>query len=402
MIAGPDLRRAFVAACGIVLGVPHVVDAQGWAPRVYILNVPVFSASGQWSSASASHISRVRVMADPSYRSLRLDVAYEHLVQVRLQGSPAAGGVVFGALGGGGDWLPLQGTVLHDGRVTWRHRVDRLAVRWASSAVEVTAGRQTISWASTIMLTPADPFQPFDPADPFRTYRAGVDALRVRVFTGPFASVEAVGRVFESLDGATGTLLARWASDWGRLGAAAWAGMLHDRAAASVGLTVTAGGAVFRGEAAVRETIGDPVLRVAVGVDRSFQIADRTLYALVEFQHDGFGGTGPADYLGVAASDPARRGELQTVGRDLAAGTLSYAIHPLVSLGLLSLVNLRDPSVLAAPSLTWSVGQETTLRVGGYLGAGAVTEALTSTVVIPGSEFGPVPLIGFAAFEMFF
>jgi len=159
---------------------------------------------------------------------------------------------------------------------------------------------------------------------------------------------------------------------------------------------------LVRGEAAIRATAGDPVLRVAVGVDRSFQVANRTLYALVEFQHDGFGGTTAADYLRVALSEAARHGELQTVGRDVAAATLSYAVHPLVGLEVLALANLRDPSVLAAPSITWSVGQETTLRVGSYLGAGAVTESLPSTVVIPGSEFGPVPLIGFAALEMFF
>jgi len=402
MIAGPNLRRAIATAFLIGMAAPDTGFGQALSPSVYVLNVPVASAEGHWAPSSTSHLSRVRLMVDPSFGALRLDIAYEHRVHVRLQGNLGVGGLVLGSSGGGGDWLPLQGTVFEQGRVTWRHRMDRLAVSWTSEFVEVTAGRQTISWATTIMLTPADPFQPFDPTDPFRTYRGGVDAVRVRMFPGPFSSIEAVGRVTDTSAGTTGSLLARWTSDWGRFGTAAWAGVLHNRAAASVGLTVTTGGAMLRGEASIRQTRADPVWRVAVGIDRSFQVAGRTLYALVEYQHDGFGATSPLNRSGVLMSEPGRRGELQALGQDVAAVNVSYAIHPLVSVDMLSLVNLRDPSVLAAPAITWSVGHETTLRLGGYVGAGTVTQTTNSAGPIPGSEFGPVPLIGYGALEVFF
>ena len=56
-----------------------------------------------------------------------------------------------------------------------------LRALWRANA-DLIVGRQPVSWATTLFLTPADPFSPFDPADPFREYRGGVDAARLRVY----------------------------------------------------------------------------------------------------------------------------------------------------------------------------------------------------------------------------
>jgi hypothetical protein len=49
---------------------------------------------------------------------------------------------------------------------------------------------------------------------------------------------------------------------------------------------------------------------------------------IAEYQHDGFGAASSEDLLGVVASDPFQRGELQVLGRDVLAVQGSYQIHP--------------------------------------------------------------------------
>jgi hypothetical protein len=395
--AARDAGRRLILVAVVAFAATRPLGGQEFQPRVYLLNVPLAALEGPWSGSGITHLSRARVFVRPSMGPVTLDVAYEHTLQFRVAGAPAAV-VPLGTSSAGGEWLPLQGTLVDGDRVRWQHRLDRAAIRVGVGGFETTVGRQTISWATRLVLTPADPFQPFDPADPFRTYRGGVDAVRVRFFPGPFSNVEAVARI---AGGRAATVAGRWSSDWGAFGVSAWGGVVHDRVAGSVGLTVTAGGAVFRGEGSVRATAGDPIWRAAVGVDRGFELAGRTLYVAVEYQHDGFGARGPEEFASVIGSEAGQRGELQVLGQDAAALTVTYAAHPLVTVDLLAVANLRDPSVLAAPGATVSVGNETSLRLGVFYGAGRHRWS-GAGVPVPGSEYGPVPLVGYAALEMFF
>ncbi|GIS81009.1 MAG: hypothetical protein CM1200mP14_25750 [Gammaproteobacteria bacterium] len=89
-------------------------------------------------------------------------------------------------------------------------------------SIRITIGRQAVSWATTLILTPADPFAPFNPSDPFRNIGEEIYALRVRLFTGPFSEIEAVVRPTETAFGTTVTALGRvqtsrggWASEPG-------------------------------------------------------------------------------------------------------------------------------------------------------------------------------------------
>jgi hypothetical protein len=93
-------------------------------------------------------------------------------------------------------------------------------------SAEITAGRQTISWATSLIFTPADPFAPFDPADPFREFRAGVDALRLQGFSGAFTELEFVVRPADTREGTTITALGRITTATGPWEISGWAGVL--------------------------------------------------------------------------------------------------------------------------------------------------------------------------------
>lgn len=382
-----------VAALVLALGLlaPTTLPAQDGIFHAYLLNVGVWNDRNALFDRAGSDLQRVRLMASPHWRAFSADVAYESFLTLFTRaGSPFAGTL---GVPSSDEWLPLQGTLASGNHAYWSHRVDRIAIRYATPRLEVTIGRQPISWATTLFLTPADPFAPFNPSDPFREYRAGVDAARARVFTGPFSELDGAVRIADTPLGRKVTAALRGKGMFGRVEASAWAGAVFGDPAAAAAATVTAGGAAFRGELEVRRSGGATIARGAVGVDRSVEVAGRTLYGVVEYQHDDFGAASETDLLRVLASPAATRGEMQVYGRDELAAQVTYQLHPLVGVEALSLVNLGDGSALLAPAVSWAAGANLTLRGGGYVGLGQAANPMTAGPIatLPGSEYGPVP-----------
>ena len=391
-----------VGRLAVALSISFSTSASAQLPEIrgYFLSVALPTLSGPFTNSVFSELSRLRLMASPTLGPVELDVAYENLWTYRSRSGSAP---IFGAVGGGDgtDWLPLQGNVVAESQFTWRSRLDRLKLSYShADRWELSAGRQTISWATTLFLTPADPFIPFDPSEPFREYRAGVDALRVRASTGPFSEVDLVLRPADTPSGNTITALGRATTVVNGWEVGGWAGVIHDDIAGSLAATVTVAGAVIRSEAVVRRSEGETVVRFVLGVDRSFSVSRRVLYLVFEYQRDGFGYGDVAELPQLVLSQPFQRGELQLLGRNAVALQSSYQAHPLVSLQLLVLTNLNDPSALLTPAISFSAGNELSLRGGLFLGIGAdVTEL---GLPAPASEYGPLPTTIYISASAFF
>lgn len=392
------MRRAAYPAVALYLAATSAASSQIPDVRGYYLNVGVVSREGPLNPESAQDFQRLRLMSSELLGPIEVELAYEHMLTLRTERDPGELGGSLGRVSGAGDWLPLQGGLWQGEHHEWRHRIDRAALSYRRHGVELILGRQPISWATTLFLTPADPFAPFDPTEPFREYRAGVDAVRARIFPGPFSELDAVVRVAEFSGAASLTALARGRAVVAGWDVGAWGGVLHDSGAAAVSVTFTAGGAAVRGEGVLRFGGKGTVARATLGLDRSFEVWGRNLYVVVEYQRDGYGAADPQELTAVALSGAYRRGELQVTGRDVAASQASVEVHPLVSTDMLALWDLNDRSVLAAPGLTISAGDELTLRGGVFLGVGAGLDE----VGVPGSAFGLVPTVGYVALTAFF
>ncbi|MDH3495915.1 MAG: hypothetical protein OER21_04070 [Gemmatimonadota bacterium] len=388
-------------AAGIVFALAVAaapVGAQEIQLRGYALNVFLAAAEGPFTPSGIRDAQRLRLMLGLRAGQVAFDLAYEHLLSVVSTPELLALGVGAAAPAGSGDWLPFQGTLDDGDHHAWRHRMDRAALSLETGFLDVTVGRQTVSWGTTLFLTPADPFAPFDPADPFREYRAGVDAIRLRTFPGPLSEIEGILRPAIYGSDTTLTALVRGRAAIGRAELTGWGGLVHDEAAASVAGTVALGGGVLRAEAVVRRDADETVLRVAIGADRSFSIANRTLYVVAEYQRDGFGAASGTALPALFTSAPYQRGELQVLGRDEFALQTTYQLHPLVGLDALGLWNAGDGSVLLAPAIGLDAGAHLALRAGLFLGLGPETSA----AAIPASEYGAVPVTGYVAGSVFF
>jgi hypothetical protein len=381
LLFSPDPAKAQVALTGYALGVSSHATESDLSP------------------AGTALLGRARLMGLARSGSFTLDVAYEHVIQRRPEGggfsvtSPAAGT-------GGGDWLGTDWELQGWSRGQWRHRFDRLSVGISEGAVEVEIGRQAISWATTLFLTPADPFAPFDPSDPFREYRGGVDAVRIRVFPGPFTEVEAVVRVAETVLGTTITALARAQTSSGGWAVGGWAGVLHDEPAMALFATGAIGATAVRSEASLREDdAGEMTVRATLGLDRFFTPGRKDLYLIAELQYDGLGAPDASHLLEVASSKSFLRGELQTLGSWSAVMQASYQIHALIGLSAMALVNLTDGSTLLAPGLSWSATGSTSVRLGIYSGLGQAGLEPLGTLA---SEYGSIPGLAYVAVSRFF
>ena len=364
----------------------------------YSQNVGIGVAAGSGMPAGALDAQRARFMWTPSFGEWSVDAAYEHTLWWRDAASTGASGGLLGSTQANGDWLRLGWSVHNSAHVNWRQRFDRLSVSYTRGTVTATVGRQAVSWATTLFLSPADPFVPFDPSDPFREYRSGVDAARVQWFAGPFTVLDLVARGADTPDGRTITALLRGKTQLSGWELSAWGGAIHDQPGAALGITRTVAGSAVRAESEFRrDSSGGTIARTAVGVDRRFSVFARDLYAVVEYQHDPFGAARPSELIAATLSPPAERGELQVFGRDESAVQITYQVHPLVSAELMTLWNLRDGSALLSPALAVSTSDATSVRLGMYLSTGA-----GHSISGPRSEYGMTPVSGYLAISIFF
>ena len=408
--AGPPRRLpgARVLACALLLfqGLwPASGQGQASGFSGSYLNLWTRVGNSVLSPASGSGFHRFRVMwagdADPA----TLDFAYEHTLSLREPG--ALGAQFFTAAAGtasGGDWLDLGGDLKTVDGIEWRHRFDRLSVRFdLGDNADLVVGRQPVSWATTLFLTPSDPFSPFDPADPFREYRVGVDAARLRYYRGAFTQFEVVARPARvGLDGErTLTLLGRATTNRGGWDLGAWGGLVHDTFGAAASLSGSVGLWALRAEAAVRDFDDRLPVRGTLGLDRTFPIAGRDLYVVIEYQRDELGAESPDDLIAVAGSRAFAQGETQVLGRDTGALQLSWQLHPLVSTSALVLGSLRDGSFMFGPGLSYSVTQGAGFRIGAFTGVGE-DATLDGGILRFGSEYGSIPRFVYTSMNFFF
>ena len=390
------MRRATLL--WLVAGVAAVARAQ--EPRLltgYYQNVPLWSASNELVPGGMSDFNRFRISAERELGDFSFELAYEQVLTLRENESP---GVFVGAVPSGGEWLDLQWTFEESEHVLWQHRFDRLKAGWAPiSSLRIDVGRQAVSWATTLFLTPSDPFSALDPADPFREFRAGVDALRVRVYPGPLSEVDVVVRPTKTAVGEELTALGRGLTTVRGWELSGWAGLLYDEAAGAFGASGSLGPWALRGEGTLRDQDEDLVFRGSIGLDRRFTLRGRDLLVVLEYQRDGFGAAGEEDYARVLDSEPFLRGELQVLGRDGAAIQTSYQLHPLWSFAGLLLWNLGDGSALVSPSFAYSASDSAAVSGGLFFGFGP--SALASPGELP-SEYGLVPTTAYVSVSLFF
>ncbi len=371
----------------------------GWLSG-YLQTVPLFTDATPFTPSNASDFNRIRLTIEPTWGPLSLEASYEHTLTFRQR--RLSGGLGLGTVPSGGEWFNLGGTITgaDEEHVQWRHRFDRLNVGFSpGQAMDLTVGRQAVSWGTTLFLTPADPFLPFSPSDPFRLFRGGIDAGRLRLYPGPLSSLDLVVRPTDTALGEELTALLRGLTTWKNWELSGWGGTLYGDRAGALGAAGGIGVWAVRVEAVIREIRGRVVGRGSIGLDRLLQIGGRDLSILLEYQRDGLAAAGPEHYLAILQSPEFLRGELQVLGRDEAVFQAAYQLHPLWSVFGLYLVNLNDRSALISPGFGYSASNAVSISGGVYVGVGESASTLERPLP---SEYGLSGTTGFLSLSWYF
>lgn len=287
-------------------------------------------------------------------------------------------------------------------------KADRLLLSWEAERVRLTLGRQAVTLGQGRAFTPLDRLTPLSPTTIDREYKPGLDALKLDAFWGVAGQLSLIAAYASewSLGGSAFALTARdslWS--WDLALTAMWvrgdvvAGLSF---AGAIGPLNTFGDAswtwpkeLLKGEGEL--SLDEGFSRLSGGVDYAWPEGGGGFVSLeLSWQGDG---ARPGAYL-LEASDPrVLRGERWLLGRAYATLSVSQAITPLLNSSLAVINNLEDPSAMVGPSLSWSVSQEVSASLSGFVGMGE-SPSLSITpsganIKLP-SEFGALSWVGVA------
>jgi len=289
--------------------------------------------------------------------------------------------------------------------------IDRAFLRLKLPNVDVTLGRQPVSFGQGFFFTPMDIVSPFSPATLDREFKPGVDAVRGDVFFGQATQVSLVAAYHDgfTLDGVVFAGHARTnvlGIDVGLFGSRA-----HESWIGGFDLAGDAFGVGIRGE--VTGTVPDderelPFLRGVVGADLRYN----TISVSAELYAQTLGARDPKNYLSTFGSERFARGELFLAGQLYGAVMASWQVMPMLTPGISVMANVLDQSVLISPSLAWSVSDEVDVSVGAQIPQGRPADDVEladlvddtgqplspeamGNLIRPRSEFGLYPATGF-------
>ncbi len=267
--------------------------------------------------------------------------------------------------------------------------IDQFYFSWSSEKTSLRIGRQPINLASNYYFTPNDLFAPFSAQTFYRTYKAGVDGLRIDHSLGEFSQLSFISVLGYQTDPASdsgwsngieatrGSHLIRYTASRYGLEWSLFSGQLK-------GEIITGGG--FQGELTnyigMRSEIQhyqqsgqtQSYIKAAFGLDRRW---DNTIHLRGEAFYNGTGHDQVSEYVA---------GNTYLAVRYFSAG-LSYEFTPLFNGDLLLLKNIDDHSSLIALNGLYSLGDESEVNFGLSMPFGK--EPTLSSIQ---SEFGTAPV----------
>jgi len=269
------------------------------------------------------------------------------------------------------------------------HRIDRLAVGYASEKAVIRFGRQVLSWGNGLFYAPMDLVNPFDPAAVDTEYKSGDDMLYTQFLRDSGDDVQGAHVIRRNLitgdvDGDESTTAIKYHGFAGEFEYDVLLAQSYGDSVLGFGGSKNVGGSVWTADAVVTRTDNDTYAQFVTNLTYSWNWFDRNMSGAIEYFFNGFGQrTGAYDPLNLANNpdlvERITRGELFSIGRHYLAGSVTIEMTPLWGVTPTLLANLSDPSGLLQLVTNYSLSDNMNLL-------GSINVPLGPR----GSEFGGV------------
>ncbi len=251
-------------------------------------------------------------------------------------------------------WHPIQSS-----HWTVTHFVDRLYFRQSADVLDVTIGRQRISWGTGRVWNPTDLFNPLNPTTFSKIEKDGVDALLAKVILGNFTDVSLVVHAKKGFRNNNAGF--RFRSNIEGFDFSLMGGSFEKRIVLGGDFAGSLFDAGLRGEAIYSREKESPrtgFTSLILGIDNQFS---EKWYGLAEYHFNGRGARTPGlyDLTGLLS------GKILNVGRQYITLQASYLLHPLVVVLAGTTRNLNDRSGYSFLTAHYSSSDETSLTLGG-------------------------------------
>jgi hypothetical protein len=243
----------------------------------------------------------------------------------------------------------LEHTYMDDESVYGKHLLYRAFLTATLSSADIRIGRQRITWGTAMLWNPMDILNPFNPVQLERQERQGIDAIMVDWNYGALSRVSAVYAKQRSGD----SRAMRWLSHFTGTDISLMLGEFRDNKVGGLDFASQIDEIGIRGEMTFTDTTdGDTYVQSVVGFDYTFP---STLSFNVEAYYNGKGSSRTVDY------DFSRllTGKAQSLAKHYLGGYVGYDITPLLQSRNYLICNLDDRSMFLAPSLTYSISDNT-------------------------------------------
>ena len=361
-----------------------------------------------------SAISFWRLRLEPTAHlseNLTLEAAYEQRLRLSSASSGGSGIVAAGV-------LPpdtpapyrirqLDWQLSSSSSFSWRHEVDRLAMRVHRTRSDWTIGRQAVGWGRGVLFGAIDLFSPFTPLEADREWRRGVDALRADLLLSDRVGLDVVGAFGQAID--SSILAARLRGYAGTQDLEIVGGRRARDGFVGLSSSRVVGDAEIHGELGIFRTPnhfddtepGDHRWPVKVVVGGSYRFGlGSGLLVHTEYHYSGFGARRASDLQSLLTMQDFRarylRGDMQVLGRHAIGALASYDFSPEIAVAAQWLQSPVDGSGLVAPSTTVTLGDRLSLLVSAYLPYGRAPRGS-----ILRSEYGGTPLSGFLQIRIY-
>jgi hypothetical protein len=257
-----------------------------------------------------------------------------------------------------------------------------------TGAMDVTVGRQAVSWGSGLIWTPTDLFSGFAPTEIDRDEKLGVDVARVIASPTPDTSWDLIAEPLDEdgpyeIDTDDSSLALRTSTHLGEYDIALLGGQVAGDGVIGGDFSGYLKDAGFRGEfiyTRVQEDDERDYTRGLVSLDYGFAKAWNP-YVALEYFYNGLGAGDEDTYLTrLAATSVQRafqRGNAFNLGRHYVGNIVGLTPSALWSVQAITLVNAGDGSMQEFASATRSVTDNIDLLFGVNIGLGGI-----------GTEFG--------------